>query len=181
MTIKTFTTRDLCVLAFLAAAATCRPASADTVFYNYTGSVQYFSVPFDGDYEINAGGAQGGSDQDSYGGRSYRVGGRGAVVGGDFELFAGQVLLLYVGQQGGSAGFGINTGGGGGGRTLVSLNGVINLLIAGGGGGVGSYSDQYSGIPLLYSAFYKAVPSLLIFRAFFAGNSKKPDKSWQKL
>ncbi len=90
-----------------------------------------WTVPETGSYSIATWGAGGG-------GR----GGKGAYVKGDFQLNAGEVLVILVGQSGGSA----EAGGGGGGATYVakgnSYTTATPLIVAAGGGG---YSGSGSG------------------------------------
>jgi hypothetical protein len=93
---------------------------------NYTGSTVLWTVPETGTYDITAFGAQGGT---SGLGAS---GGKGAEIGGDFSLTAGEQLSIAVGGVGGSGGGG--DGGGGGGGSFVTSSG-LKLVIAGGGGG----------------------------------------------
>jgi len=109
-----------------------------------TSGIQYWTVPADGTYRIEAAGAQGGSMNGTY------VGGDGAVMSGEFNLVEGEVLSIVVGQVGIVAG---NGSGGGGGSFVVYSGGTTNadiLVIAGGGGGSNSHSN-YSGEPGLTS------------------------------
>ncbi len=96
--------------------------------FSCTGSVQTFTAPVAGSYHIVAYGAQGGI------GIAGEYGGKGAEIGGDFLLTAGEVLNIYVGCQGAG---GPNSGSGGGGSFVVGPGNTI-LAIAGGGGGGGS-------------------------------------------
>ena len=93
-----------------------------------TGSgIQNWTVSQTGTYRITAAGAQGASGDPSY------VGGRGALVSGDFILTSGQILQIAVGQAGLYQSSNNNGGGGGGSFVVDSLNNP--LLVAGGGGG----------------------------------------------
>jgi hypothetical protein len=115
------------------------PARAD--MFTFTGSIQSYTVPTTGIYDITLAGAQGGP-----GGLSM-VGGEGAVLSGDISLTAGEVLKIVVGGQGGSGVPGESGGGGGGGSfvyTISSLGALDPLIVAGGGGG-GSSSGGGSG------------------------------------
>lgn len=125
-------------------------ASATPITYNYDGStIQEFTVPVTGTYDITAAGAQGGAGD-------FYSGGRGATVGGDVSLTAGAVLDIVVGGQGG-IGFG---GGGGGGSFVFYMSAPLPLVVAGGGGGGAHYSSGgpgqagkagqagYGGVPL---------------------------------
>jgi hypothetical protein len=88
------------------------------------GGVQAWTVPRTGRYSITAVGAAGVSGDGSY------LGGRGAEISGVFELMAGEVLDIVVGQQGNTDG----CDGSGGGGSFVIVDGRP-LLVAGGGGG----------------------------------------------
>ncbi len=97
--------------------------------------VQSWTVPYSGAYRIQTYGAAGGGN-----------GGAGASMLGDFNLSAGQVLKIVVGQKGinGTGGpFGYCGGGGGGGSYVVS--GTNSLLIAAGGGGGGLVGSTQGG------------------------------------
>jgi hypothetical protein len=89
--------------------------------------IQTWTVPASGPYRITAIGAQGAGN-----------GGFGAKLEGDFNLIAGQVLQIVVGQQGenGSGANTSNNGGGGGGGSFIVI-GLDSLLLAAGGGGGG--------------------------------------------
>lgn len=88
--------------------------------------IQTWTVPVSGPYKITSYGAQGACN-----------GGLGAKIEGDFNLAAGQVLQIVVGQQGinGTGGNANNNGGGGGGGSFVVSGTNSILTIAGGGGG----------------------------------------------
>jgi len=98
-------------------------AQADT--FSYTRSIQQFTAPTAGEYDIVAFGASGGSG-------SIGTGGLGAEMGGDFNLTAGETLDM------GQAGLTAHAGGGGGGRFVVVDSTTTPLVIAGGGGGGGA-------------------------------------------
>src|SRR5690606_2160396 len=92
--------------------------------------IQQFTVPSSGIWKIETRGAEGGS---SIGGTNTgTVGGKGAIMIGEFNLNAGDVLSVVVGQMGASTGY---AGGGGGGSYVVLTTGTVPLCIAGGGGG----------------------------------------------
>jgi hypothetical protein len=99
-----------------------------------TNGIQTWTVPSTGVYKIDARGAQGGI------GNSV-PGGLGAKMIGDFNLTAGEVIWILVGQVGDNGGTG--PGGGSGGsfvvRTPYTTTASI-LVIAGGGSGNGNYS-----------------------------------------
>lgn len=133
--------------------------------FNYTGSVQTFTVPTTGNYRLELWGAQGGRI-----GSDDSTGGRGAYVKGTYNVTKGTVLYLYVGGKGGDSGTSIdgynslnNNGGwngggngsgsrgpGGGGatdvRTTNNTTYANRLLVAGGGGGgFTSTNDVHAG------------------------------------
>ena len=119
--------------------ASVATAAAAPVAFTYTGAFQTFTVPTDGRYDVLAFGAQGGT------GRFISTpppGGRGAEIGGDFHLIAGERLRIAVGGVGSNTPSAANRlqGGGGGGGSFVVLQGAMPqpLVIAGGGGGGGS-------------------------------------------
>ena len=93
--------------------------------------IQFFTVPYKGVYTITAVGAGGGLDKSD---SSYR--GKGARIGGDFNLEEGQVLKILVGQLG-APNSGYSSAGGGGG-TFVATSSNTPLIIGGGGGGIES-------------------------------------------
>ena len=98
-----------------------------------TNGIQYWAVPATGTYRITATGARGASATPD------RRGGAGAVITGDIQLVAGDVLAIVVGQQGSGQGSGWS-GGGGGGSFVV--RGGEPLVVAGGGGGTRGDSQQ---------------------------------------
>ena len=102
--------------------------------------IQLWTVPYTGEYRIEAVGAAGGYDTGNPSGQ-YR--GRGARMIGTFSLCKGEIIQILVGQEGG-----INTegyGAGGGGGTFVVRESITPLIIAGGGGGVDRVSSRHSG------------------------------------
>jgi hypothetical protein len=108
----------------------CGIARADTTF-TYTGIVQTFTTPEDGEYQITVYGAQGGSGNSN-------SGGYGAEIQAFFNLTLDESLSVYVGGLGGNtSGYG---GGGGGGGSFVVTSGGDPLIVAGGGGAGGGES-----------------------------------------
>lgn len=114
--------------------------------------IQKWVVPFTARYSIEGYGAQGGSVGTQH------LGGKGAYVYGEFNLYAGDILYILVGQSGASKSWS-DWGGGGGGASYIAketststtykLNAGINkyvtpLLVSAGGGGGGD--DGRSGI-----------------------------------
>jgi hypothetical protein len=120
------------------------PTDASAATFNYTGSIETYTIETTGIYTINAFGAQGGSSDGNVG----RLGGQ---LGGDITLDQGTILSILVGQRGfdGSNGTdgGSNGGGGGGGGTFVAtiLNGTPTILISAGGGFGGGYGGNSGG------------------------------------
>lgn len=119
--------------------------SQDTIVFNTAGP-NSFTIPgcINGDIEIIAGGAPGGSG-------AYYQGGNGALIQGMFPVSPGDVIDIVIGGTGPCPGAGTNGGGngyaavggnanynscGGGGSTNINLNGTPTI-IAGGGGGAG--------------------------------------------
>ena len=81
--------------------ATSEPGARATPFnFTYTGSLVEFVVPTTDTYQILASGAQGGSGINGFG--QVSMGGRGAEIGGNLTLSAGEVLQVAVGGSGGS-------------------------------------------------------------------------------
>lgn len=126
---------------------------SDTDYFNVDSNaqgVQMWTVPASGTYRITCAGASGGYSYDTT--RVDRVG-KGAIVRGDFDLIAGTILRIVVGQKGRPVstsnpdgpltGNAYNSGGGGGSFVFYTLSDAEPLVVAGGGGG-GSY-DGTSG------------------------------------
>lgn len=125
--------------------------------FDFTGTSQTFTVPYDGLYRIHLWGAQGGSDGSQ--------GGLGAYTSGVIELKKGKMLYIYVGQNGGVFNNGghtryyewlTNTGYfcAGGGATDVRLVGgawnnfsslASRIMVAAAGGGASSYYAKHDG------------------------------------
>src|ERR1700712_5241312 len=97
----------------LALMAAARAATAEPVFFLYTGGIADYTIPFAGEYQILAYGAQGGDGE-------FAAGSGGAEIRGDFTFSAGYRLQIAVGGPGGG-GFG---GGGGGGSFVIGLPGT---------------------------------------------------------
>ena len=103
-----------------------------------TQGIQEWTVPATGSYTIEAFGAEGGN-----GYSNSSIGGRGARMKGTFSLSQGQVIMIIVGQMGGTAQY----VGGGGGGSFVWISGITsNPIIAAGGGGGGGHSNSYNGV-----------------------------------
>ncbi len=104
-----------------------------------TQGIQEWTVPANGTYHIDVKGAGGGANYNTL-----RVrGGYGSRMTGDFNLTAGQVLKIVVGQRGldgtqddyATATLPQEVGGSGGGASYVILSNNSALIVAGGGGG----------------------------------------------
>lgn len=132
--------------------------------FDYTGSVQSFTIPCAGTYNLEVWGAQGGQGYGSKQG----AGGKGGYASGSVSLSKDTVLYIGVGgagaggingtatggYNGGGNGIGTNgstAGGGGGGTHIGKSNATIantskeNLyIVAGGGGGGGSLFGDYT-------------------------------------
>lgn len=93
--------------------------------FDYTGSVQTFTVGTSGNYFVSVAGGQGG---DVY----TQPGGRGAQLNTSITLNSGDVVDVYVAGQG-QAGQVLVLGGGGGG-SFLAINGNVVIAIGGGGG-----------------------------------------------
>lgn len=91
------------------------------------GGWQEWTVPTDATYRIEAYGAQGGAGK-----TGTKTGYAGARVRGDFDLEAGDELLVLVAQQG-STGTGTYAAGGGGASWVMMADGTPLLAAAGGG------------------------------------------------
>jgi hypothetical protein len=112
--------------------AQCRTAynssswTQNSLFFDVVSGIQYWTVPEDGIYQIEAAGAQGEGTSP----------GLGARMRGNFSLTKGEIIRILIGQiPAGSAG--TNAGGGGGSFVVKSPynNNDSILVIAGGGGG----------------------------------------------
>jgi hypothetical protein len=111
-------------------------ASATT--FDFTGTVQHFTIVTSGLYDIEAAGAQGGGGGPGFFG--FSSGGAGAEVGGEVFLTAGEMLNIVAGGRGATGIYG--TGGGGGFSGVFAA--AAPLIMAGGGGG-GSYGSGNGG------------------------------------
>ena len=105
-----------------------------------SSAIQQWTVPYTGDYRIQAIGAAGGYDKHS---SSAQYRGRGARMIGTFRLKEGEVIQILVGQEGGVNMRSHSSGGGGG--TFVVRGAYTFLIIAGGGGGIESARSRHSG------------------------------------
>jgi hypothetical protein len=125
--------------------------NAQTTFtYNFTGSVQTFTVPSCvSSITLDVRGAQGGSNANNA-----VIGGLGGTAYGVLSVTPGDILNIYVGGTNGYNGGGspgvspcaLAMGGFGGGATDIRLNGnaLANRVIVGAGGG-GAGGDRKNG------------------------------------
>ena len=126
------------VMAALAAVAALASASeANALAFTYTGQIDSFTAAIEGNYQIDASGAQGGG--------SFFPGGLGAMVGGTVHLHQGDSLSIVVGGVGGGGG---NIAFGGGGASWVYLTSDLDLLLAAGGGGGAGWNGTGGGAGL---------------------------------
>lgn len=139
-------------------------SSGNTTTFNYTGTVQTFVAPVEGDYILEAWGASGGDSAGNTGSMS----GLGGYTKGTTHLKAGQTLYVYVGEtgKGNIKSYAFNGGGpqsslshseyggrGGGATDFRLVNGSWDntsglqsrILVAGGGGGQGCASAHNRG------------------------------------
>jgi hypothetical protein len=121
-------------------ASQCLSAYADAEIlsdgdgFNVANGIQRWTVPVDGTYRIDAAGASGAHITGGAG-----AGGRGARMAGTFDLKAGTVINIVVGQRGiGGAQSATRTNPAGGGGSFVYIDPppAAPLVVAGGGGGV---------------------------------------------
>jgi hypothetical protein len=118
-----------------------------------SNGIQEWTVPYTGNYTIEAWGAKGG-------GITYNCnfsgvdchGANGARMKGTFSLNQGEIIRIAVGQMGEDHINSINGGGGGGGGSFVAKgsnhSSAFPLIIAGGGGGGHRYTyTDYATIP----------------------------------
>ena len=97
-----------------------------------SSGIQLWTVPYTGDYKIEAVGAAGGYYAYL---TSAQYRGRGTIMTGTFKLNKGDVIKILVGQEGGN-GQGHDGSGGGGGTFVVKEEGTLLIIAGGGGGGV---------------------------------------------
>ena len=105
-----------------------------------SSGIQQWTVPYTGDYRIEAIGAAGGYDTWS---NSAQYRGRGARMIGTFRLYKSEVIQILVGQEGGMNSISYSSGGGGG--TFVVRGNNTPVIIAGGGGGIQRAQSRHAG------------------------------------
>ncbi len=98
--------------------------------FGHTGAIVDWTVPETGTWQIVATGAQGGRTDQSFDPSYLSMGGRGARMGGLFDLTVGTVLQVAVGGAGATT----EVAGAGGGGSFVVAPGDTPLVVAGGGG-----------------------------------------------
>ena len=102
--------------------------------------IQQWTVPYTGQYRIEAVGATGGYDNHQ---NSAQYRGRGARMAGTFNLSQGEMIQILVGQEGKFRSHGTSSGGGGG--TFVVTESNTPLIVAGGGGGIKDVKSRHQG------------------------------------
>ena len=105
-----------------------------------SSGIQQWTVPYTGDYKIEAVGAAGGYDKYTTPGKNQ---GRGARMIGTFSLSKGEIIKILIGQEGGINSVSSTAGGGGG--TFVVRGSNTPLIIAGGGGGIQNSQTRHAG------------------------------------
>ena len=105
-----------------------------------SNGIQQWTVPYTGQYRIEAVGAAGGYHQ-VQNSEDYR--GRGARMVGTFNLSKGEIIEILVGQEGEIRNNGRSSGGGGG--TFVVRGSNTPLIVPGGGGGGGAVTSRHEG------------------------------------
>ncbi|XP_078381881.1 uncharacterized protein LOC144664619 isoform X2 [Oculina patagonica] len=105
-----------------------------------SSGIQQWTVPYTGDYRIEAIGAASGYDTKT---DSALYRGRGAKMIGTFSLSKGEIIEILVGQEGGINKVASTAGGGGG--TFVVRGSNTPLIIAGGGGGMEYLPKRHAG------------------------------------
>ena len=105
-----------------------------------SSGIQLWTVPYTGEYRIEAIGGAGWYGKNSV----VQNGGRGAKLTGNFILTKDEIIRILVGHKG-KRGPGSKTTTGGGGGTFVVRGSNTPLIIAGGGGGIKNMSERHSG------------------------------------
>ena len=105
-----------------------------------SSGIQQWTVPYTGEYNIEAIGAAGGYDIYR---NSAQYRGRGARMIGTFSLCKDEIIQILVGQEGGINSVKRSSGGGGG--TFVVRGSNTSLIIAGGGGGIQQAFSRHPG------------------------------------
>ncbi|CAH3137168.1 unnamed protein product [Pocillopora meandrina] len=106
-----------------------------------SSGIQLWTVPYTGEYRIEAIGGAGWYGENSV----VQNGGRGAKLTGNFNLTKDEIIRILVGHKG-KRGPNSKTTTGGGGGTFVVRGTNTPLIIAGGGGGIKNMSERHSGM-----------------------------------
>lgn len=104
-----------------------------TIRYDYTGNVQYFIAPADGEYTLTVAGAQGGDHNITPKESAQSYGGNGGTSTGKIKLKKGETLAIEVGNK--PSGYNGSYNGSDSGWTGMAANGtyVGGSIVAGGG------------------------------------------------
>ena len=105
-----------------------------------SSGIQQWTVPYTGEYRIEAVGAAGGHDKKQ---NSTQYIGRGTRMVGTFNLSQGEMIQILVGQEGEIRSSGKIGGSGGGGGTFVVRGSNTALVVAGSGGGVRAVTSRH--------------------------------------
>jgi hypothetical protein len=127
--------------------------------FQYTGSLQQYTVPSDGSVttiKVTVAGASGGAAGQGAGGGG--SGANGGIITGNILVTPGQTYYIVVGGSGANGitttqnGYSGGSGGGGGGKSMITT--TINTtgidsgtLIVGGGGGGGGGTQPFDTVP----------------------------------
>ena len=101
--------------------------------------IQRWTVPYTGQYRIEAVGAAGGYDSQR---NSSQYRGRGVRMVGTFNLKQRETIKILVGQEGVKS---RSWSSGGGGGTFVVTESDMPLIVAGGGGGLKAVTKRHLG------------------------------------
>ena len=107
-----------------------------------SSGIQQWTVPYTGQYRIEAVGAAGGHDENENSAQ-YRA--RGARMVGTFNLSQGEMIQILVGQEGEIRNNNNHRSSGGGGGSFVVRGNDTPLIVAGGGGGVRAVKIRHEG------------------------------------
>lgn len=121
-------------------------------YFNYTGSVQTFTAPCDGEYLLEVAGAQGGMSMED--GANITQGGLGGIATGNYHMKKGQIIYIAVGGKGSDADYRrkYNEGGWNGGGKGTSDGGNDDDG-SGGGGGATSITTTNRGVLANYAKY----------------------------
>ena len=119
-------------------------------YFNYTGSIQTFTAPCDGEYLLEVAGAQGGMSMED--GANITQGGLGGIATGNYHMKKGQIIYIAVGGKGSDADYRrkYNEGGWNGGGKGTSDGGNDD---DGSGGGATSITTTNRGVLANYAKY----------------------------